>query len=243
MSKKLEQGDYVSLEYTGNVEGMVFDTTDSETAKKHGIFNQEMTYGPVTVCIGEHHILEGIDNALAGREEQESFSITVEPKEAFGVKDPKKIELVGARQFKQQGIKIHPGMQVQIDGKLATIKHVGGGRVLVDHNHPLAGKQVSYDIKINTCVTDKAKQIETILVREFKVPKPLFSIALKEDNAEITLKEIPFPEELQSVLKERILSLVDIKDCLFIIKEDKESKEQKNNEENKEPEQTETNKE
>jgi hypothetical protein len=44
----VNKGDFVYLEMTGKTEetGEVFDTTDEETAKEHGIFNEERTYGP-----------------------------------------------------------------------------------------------------------------------------------------------------------------------------------------------------
>ena len=72
---KLNEGDFVKLNYTGYLKSNNFciDTTIEEIAKKQNIFSKEFKYGPVTVCIGKNNILNGIDKNLSDKDEKESF--------------------------------------------------------------------------------------------------------------------------------------------------------------------------
>jgi len=68
---------FVKISYTGRVkDGPVFDTTDAETARKEGIFDQNRVYQPVPMVIGEMHVLRGLDEALADMKEGEEKNLT-----------------------------------------------------------------------------------------------------------------------------------------------------------------------
>ena len=54
-------------------------------------------------------------------------------------------------------------MQVNVDGMMATVRSVSGGRVTLDFNHPLAGKALSYWVKINRKITDTNEKIKIVL--------------------------------------------------------------------------------
>jgi len=56
-----------------------------------------------------------------------------------------------------------PGMILTLDGAIARVKSVTSGRVVIDYNHPLAGEQVIYSIKVHEVITDDKKKIEAIL--------------------------------------------------------------------------------
>ncbi|MDP2749549.1 MAG: FKBP-type peptidyl-prolyl cis-trans isomerase, partial [Nanoarchaeota archaeon] len=72
---KIKKGDFVQVEYTGKLEdGMVFDTTSKKAAEQSGSLNEKAKYGPVIICIGQHHILKAIDDSIEGKEVGESFS-------------------------------------------------------------------------------------------------------------------------------------------------------------------------
>ena len=61
---KVKKGDFVELEYTGKIKLMnkVFDTSDQKIAKTNDIYNEKMKYGPITICIGEKNVLQGLDS-------------------------------------------------------------------------------------------------------------------------------------------------------------------------------------
>ena len=70
---KLKEKDFVTIEYTGTVDGKIFDLTDEELAKKEGIYKETTRYGPITIVVGAGHMIQGIDKVLAGKEEEEEF--------------------------------------------------------------------------------------------------------------------------------------------------------------------------
>ena len=83
--------------------GHAFDSTDAQIAKKEGIFSPKTTYGPVTVVVGERHLIKGLDDALVGKEAgKHSFDIA--DVDAFGKKDAKKLQLVPKKVFTKEQI-------------------------------------------------------------------------------------------------------------------------------------------
>ena len=67
------------------------------------------------------------------------------------------VRLIPLSEFKEHNVNPVPGMTVDFDGKPGVIMRRTGGRVMVNFNHPLAGKEVVYDVIIN-------KKIENVLV-------------------------------------------------------------------------------
>ena len=119
-----------------------------------------------------------------------------------------------------------PGLQVNIDGLLGTIKTVSGGRTLVDFNHPLSGKNVLYKIKIGRIVEDDKEKLLAMLKLSFGDDKD-FDVQIKEGEASIKSKH-KIPEEISKQLNEKITKLVPtIKRIVFTIEEEKKSKENK----------------
>ena len=204
----LKKGDFIELEYTGRIkDGEVFDTTDEKIAKEAGIYKKEFSYGPVIICLGEGHILKGIDQALIGKEIGE-YKIELPPEKAFGKRDAKLLKLVPLSAFKEHKIEPVPGMQVIVDGVLATIKTVSGGRCLVDFNHPLAGRFVEYDVKILRKIEDTKEKIEALL----KLYKIDAEVHKKDEKYEIKLKTKPkeLPSKAKDEIKSEIKRLVGV---------------------------------
>jgi hypothetical protein len=56
-----------------------------------------------------------------------------------------------------------PGIFVDIDGMQARIRSVSGGRVVVDFNHPLAGRELHYRLKITAQVTDPQEKVKALI--------------------------------------------------------------------------------
>ena len=87
---------------------------------------------------------------------------TVHPKDAFGQRDPTLSRVISMKYFIENKINPVPGETVLIDFRTARIQSVTSGRVRVDFNHPLAGKEVKYWVKVikqlNT-VKEKAKAL------------------------------------------------------------------------------------
>lgn len=211
---QIKQGDFVEIEYTGKLKekSEIFDTTDEVVAKANNIYSPKMRYGPVIICIGERNVLAGLDSHLEGKEVNKTYSIELQPEEGFGRKNPKMIQLINTQKFIQQKIRPFPGLQINIDGMLGTIKTVTGGRTLVDFNHPLSGKEIVYDVKLNRIIIDNKEKIKSILFMNLNITDA--DIEVEDSKTKIRLKH-ELPEQVRDKLKEDIQRLVKIKEVEF----------------------------
>ncbi|MBD3259158.1 peptidylprolyl isomerase [Candidatus Woesearchaeota archaeon] len=203
MADTIKKEDFIEIEYTGEVEGRVFDTTDEAKAKQAGVHSQNTQYGPVVVCIGEGHLLKGLDAFLEGKETGKEYSVKLGPEQAFGKKNAQLIKLIPKNKFTSQNITPVPGMQLNIDGMIATIKSISGGRVLVDYNHPLAGKDVDYKIKVNRKVTDIKEKLHAVIYMETHFKKDSYQLEIKDSKATITFKteSSPVADEMKTIIE------------------------------------------
>ena len=214
--EKVSKKDFIEIEYTGKLkdENVVFDTTDEKVAKENGL-ESHSGYGPVIICVGEEQLLKGLDKNLEGKETGKEYDIELKPEEAFGNKNAKLIQLIPTSKFKQQNIQPMPGMQLNMDGVVGTIKTVSGGRTLVDFNHPLSGKEVSYKIKINKKIMDDKEKLEGYL--KLSLGTKEIEIEVNDSNAKIKLKK-EIPKEAQENLSKKITELIpNIKNVEFAI--------------------------
>jgi len=169
----MKKGDFVKVSFTGWVEGNIIDTTDEATAKKEGIYDEKREYKPIAVVVGENMILKGIDKALEDVTEGKEKEVKLKPEDAFGERDPKLIRLVPIREFKRQNVNPVPGMVMQIEGRPARVQAVSGGRVRMDFNHPLAGKEVDYKIKVTEVAKTEKDKIGYLIEKDFREGIPV----------------------------------------------------------------------
>lgn len=220
---KIKRKDFVEIEYEGRLkeDNTIFDTTDEKTAKEKDIHSPNMIYGPLTLCVGEGHVVKGLDDALVDKEAGAKFSVTIAAEDAFGKKDAKLLKIVNANVFRKQNINLMPGLQVTIDGQLAVIRTVTGGRVVVDFNHPLSGKDVVYDAKILRKVEDTKEKLTAYLRLTLGIKD--FGCEYKDGKAEI---EIPVPKEIAAELDKKIIGVIpEIKEIVYKEPKKKENKE------------------
>ncbi len=208
--EKLKKGDFVELEYTGRIKLMdkVFDTSDEEVAKSNNIYNEKMKYGPITICIGEKNVLQGLDDELAGKEIGKDYEIDVSPEKGFGKKDPKRMKIVSMSLFRKQKMNPYPGLQINADGMIGTVRSVNGGRVNLDFNHPLAGRDLVYTFKIIKKVEDLKEKVDSVMKFGLEMFGPdMFKKELTGNNLKISSK-MKLPEQIQKTFEEKFKKLV-----------------------------------
>jgi len=210
----IEKGNFVEITYTGKLkeDGQVFDTTHVDVAKEANIHDEQASYGPVIICVGERQIVEGVDDALVGREAG-NFEMDIEPEKAFGRKDPSQIQMIPTQKFAKQNVKPFPGLQLNVDGRIGTVKIVTGGRILVDFNHPLSGKAVHYEVSVKRIVKGTQEQVEAVL-KMFRLPG---EVAIEEKKVTITLPQA-LPEQASTPIGETIKRLVKLDEVAFAVK-------------------------
>ena len=192
--------DFVEIEYTGRIkeDNSIFDTTQENVAKAEGVHDKDSEYAPVVICMGEGNILKSLDDKIIGKETEKEYSFELSQEEAFGKKDARLLQLIPLNKFRQQNIQPVPGLQLNIDGMFGIVKTVSGGRCYVDFNHPLAGKEIVYKVKINRLVEDDKEKLNSLLMLHLHIKDA--GIELNDGNAKISSKE-DFPKELQEELK------------------------------------------
>lgn len=196
MAESIQPGDFIQLEYTGSIvdSGAVFDTTNEAVAKKHELHGRNAKYGPVIICIGEHQLIKGIDEALIGKSVDAVHVFDFPPEHAFGKKNAKMIQLIPTQKFLKEGIRPMPGLQITVDNTLGLVKSVSGGRTLVDFNHPLAGKVVHYEVKVLSKITDAAAKLKAFVERTLQLPDASVTVAAGKAVVQLPF---PMPEELR----------------------------------------------
>ena len=215
--------DFIEIEYTGKLkeENVIFDTTDEKVAKENKL-EDHTGYGPVVVCVGEEQLLKGLDKNIEGKEIGKEYDIDIKPEDAFGNKNAKLIQLIPTNKFKQQNIHPMPGMQLNIDGMVGTIKTVSGGRTLVDFNHPLAGKELLYKVKVNKKIIDDKEKLIGYLKLSLGIKD--FEAEITNGNVKISLKK-EIPKEVEERLSKKIIELIPpILKIEFVIKEIQKNK-------------------
>jgi len=136
----------VQLEYTLTSDGVVVDSTEGR--------------GPFQYVHGKSQIIPGLERQLTGLHVGDSRDITVKPEEAYGPMDPAALIEVPNAQLPQD---IAPKAGMMLRGQdpaghpfRATIRDVKENTVLLDLNHPLAGKTLLFKVKIVNIAPAKA---------------------------------------------------------------------------------------
>ena len=217
----IKKHDFVEIEYTGRIkeDNSIFDTTQENVARESGVYDKDSDYRPLVICVGENHILKALEENLVGKETEKEYAFDINAENAFGKKDAKLIQLIPLSKFKQQNIQPFPGLHLNIDGVFGIVKTVSGGRCLVDFNHPLAGKDLLYNVKINKIVEGAKEKINSLLKTHLQVKDA--EIDLKEDAVEIKIKE-KISDEADAEFKKAISKTVpNIKNVSFTILQEK----------------------
>jgi len=220
---KTKKGDFVRLDYVGRVKitGMIFDLTQESVAKKEGIFREEQKYIPSEVMLGAGHLLKGLEEELIGQEIGKELKVDIKPKDGFGERNLSLIKVLPKGRFKEKFIM--PGMEVQVGNMRGTVSSVSGGRVRVDFNHPLAGKDLEYKVKIISKVSSKKDQLAA-LIRLHKGTDEGFKIKVSGNKGEVEFKaSSPYWPLIQKKIEEEAKKHLGLK-VKFKALEGKETK-------------------
>lgn len=137
---KVKEGDTVKVHYTGKLEdGTVFDSSRERD--------------PLEVTIGEGKLIPGFENAVLGMSEGDNTTVDISSDDAYGERRDD-LELEVAKTDLPENIDPEVGMQLQMqrqeDGQAIPVQitDVTEEVVTLDANHPLAGKDLTFDIEL-----------------------------------------------------------------------------------------------
>ena len=136
-----KNGDVVQVDYTGTLEdGTVFDTSTSVGRE------------PLEFTLGEGQMIPGFEQAVLGMKVGESKTVTIPADEAYGQYSDDLVVVVN-REDLPAGLDPEVGEQLQgprPDGGtgVCTVTNVTNTTITVDFNSPLAGKNLTFEIKL-----------------------------------------------------------------------------------------------
>jgi FKBP-type peptidyl-prolyl cis-trans isomerase SlyD len=106
---------------------------------------------PAVYLHGANNIIPGLESAMVGRAADDIFSVTVDPVNAYGLRNPAAVQRVPIKHLAFNG-KLRPGAVVQMsthDGmRTVTVAKAGRHTADIDTNHPLAGRTLVFDIEV-----------------------------------------------------------------------------------------------
>lgn len=136
---QVKNGDTVKVHYTGTLaDGTVFDSS--------------LEREPLEFTLGEGQLIPGFEKTVLGMSAGESRTVIIPAEEAYG---PYREEMVLEVPRTQLPPDMQPqvGMQLQVgeeqgEGMLVQITQVSDSNITLDANHPLAGKDLTFNIQL-----------------------------------------------------------------------------------------------
>ena len=132
-------GDTVAIHYTGTLEdGSVFDSSDGRD--------------PLEFEVGSGQIIPGLDSEIPGMTVGDKKTVVIEPEQAYGPINPDAKQAVPRGDIPDE-IPLEVGLPLQVqtaEGHAipVTVAEVNDEEVVLDANHPLAGKTLKFDIEL-----------------------------------------------------------------------------------------------
>lgn len=132
-------GNTVHFHYTGTLsDGSIFDSSEGRE--------------PLTFTLGSGQIIPGLDAAIAGMAVGDKKTVTIPAAEAYGEADPRARQAIPRAQIPDH-IPTAPGTTLQMqspDGQVmpVTVVEANDEHVVLDANHPLAGKDLTFAVEI-----------------------------------------------------------------------------------------------
>ena len=133
----IEKNRVVSIEYE-----LVDDEGDLIDSSEEG--------EPLIYLHGNGNIIPGLEKQLEGKKQGDALTCVLAPVDAYGERDESLVFTVGKDEF--EGSAVEVGMQFEAHGEngaqIVTVVSVEGDEVKVDANHPLAGEQLHFEVKV-----------------------------------------------------------------------------------------------
>lgn len=193
----LQNGDFVLVDYVIRVKetNEIIDLTIESIAKREKVVRKDGVYEPILVVLGEGWLSKFVEEELLTLDVGQSKTIEIPPSKAFGERDLKKIKVIPARELSKKGITPRIGERVELNGDVGIIRSVGGGRITIDFNHPLAGKTLVYEITVVKKIEDLLDKVREIVKRHIRT---VDKNSVKTEQIRETIK-IELPESVRTI--------------------------------------------
>ncbi len=132
-------GDTVKVTYTGRLtDGTVFDTSEGKQ--------------PLTFILGRQEVIPGFEKAIEGMVMGEKKTVTISAEEGYGPHHERLVDSIPRSELPDD-LNLVEGGQLEVTRKDGSIFHllvlgIEGENVTLDANHPLAGKELTFEIDL-----------------------------------------------------------------------------------------------
>jgi peptidylprolyl isomerase len=137
--QKVENGKFVRVNYKGTLEnGDIFDTTEGDL--------------PLELQMGSGQVIKGFEDALMGMSLNDKKAFTIDPEDAYGQRIEGYVQTIPRKEVPPDmalekgdfiGIQTPDGQQIP-----ALITHLDDDKMVLDLNHPLAGKTLTFEVEV-----------------------------------------------------------------------------------------------
>jgi FKBP-type peptidyl-prolyl cis-trans isomerase SlyD len=148
---KIEKGRVVEMHYT---------LTDD----KGTLIDSSKGQAPMPFLQGYGNMIPGLEMALEGLEKGEDIKVSVEPEQAYGVQNPEAIQEI-PKSALQDIDDLKVGMELQSQDEqgnafVVRVKTINQDSIMVDANHPLAGKVLNFEVSIENVRAATEQELE-----------------------------------------------------------------------------------
>lgn len=146
----VQDGVVVSIEYTLHVDGELLDTSEGQ--------------GPLQFLAGHGNIIPGLESEMRGMKIGESKDVVVQPADGYGEFDDEAFMNVPREQFPKE-MQLAEGVELTVrddegNARYARVDNIEGDAVTLNFNHPLAGDELHFHVKVVALREPSAEELE-----------------------------------------------------------------------------------
>jgi peptidylprolyl isomerase len=136
---QVKKGNRVSVLYTGKFnDGTVFETNIGQK--------------PLEFTVGKGKVIKKFEKVVIGMQRNQTKTVVIKPSDAYGPADPSLVCSIQRNEV-PAGTDLQIGREISFTGKDGSliegvIKKIDGDQITVDGNHPLAGRNLTFEIKV-----------------------------------------------------------------------------------------------
>jgi FKBP-type peptidyl-prolyl cis-trans isomerase 2 len=186
----MNEGDVIEFDYELFVEGQdgLYDTTIQEKAEAAGLAQRGAYHAPMRYVVGAGRLIPGLEDALLKADEGKGFDVTIPPERAYGPREAGRVETIPMKEFRKADVDPRPGMSINWNARRGVVTTVGGGRVRVDFNPPLAGKTLRYVVTVRRIYREPAERLAGLLLMNYPAPDPP-EVTIEDKTAVVVVPE------------------------------------------------------
>jgi FKBP-type peptidyl-prolyl cis-trans isomerase SlyD len=146
----VQDGVVVSIEYTLHVDGELLDKSEGQ--------------GPLQFLAGHGNIIPGLESEMRGMKIGESKDVVVQPADGYGEFDDEAFMNVPRDQFPKD-MELKEGVELTVrddegNARYARVDNIEGDTVTLNFNHPLAGDELHFYVKVVSLREPSAEELE-----------------------------------------------------------------------------------